>query len=116
CQSGRWNNNGGEFNGSYQFLGTYTGKYSGYNSSKKATFIQISGGYSSSGGSCGNEVDLSAQLPGIGTVASAGTSNPEWSKIAFISFLVPAYTNYNVTSYPWACGPGIFNVFSFNLF
>ncbi|WP_157889418.1 prepilin, shufflon protein A, partial [Chromobacterium subtsugae] len=112
-QSGRWQPITKGINGYYQNLGPATEVYNGFNSSKQAIQIQVSGGNSISGGQCGNRFDLAGSVNGVGRVASTTTANDEWSKSGYISFIVPAQTNYSITSYPWGCAPGSFSIFSF---
>ncbi|MCD5327846.1 hypothetical protein ACFFU8_09575 [Chromobacterium piscinae] len=113
CQSGRWKGSTGGFNGHYLNLGSTVGTYTSFNTSDKALAVFATGGNSTSGGQCGNRYDLGANIAGIGRVATNSTANDNYSKTGFLSFFVPAKTQFSIESYPWGCGPGIFSAYAF---
>jgi type II secretory pathway pseudopilin PulG len=112
CQSNVWRASG--IDGTYTYVGTFTGSMS-VNTGSKAQIIQVSGGNAAV---CGGDGTNRYSLAGIAAgyqVAYAADNNPDWAKTGFISFGVPANSNYTIISNPYACGPGVFQVFAFTL-
>ncbi|MGC0155882.1 hypothetical protein ACPRNU_25810, partial [Chromobacterium vaccinii] len=107
CQSGRWSKSSPNLNGNYAGIGSFSGTYNGYNSQDKMIAMQAIGG------GCGNRHNLNAQVSGM-TVADSTDNNPEWAKGTSIFFFVPAYTAYQVSSYPYDMGACGFNLIQFS--
>ncbi|BEL92832.1 MULTISPECIES: shufflon system plasmid conjugative transfer pilus tip adhesin PilV [Serratia] len=119
CQNGVWRGTG-KSNGAYQSLGYHEGIFSGSNQGASTLWIIASGGQSPKrwdveDGSCINTYALEATVNGM-NVASSINNNVQWAKQTSITFAVPAGASYNVISNPLpahSCGPGQFNVLSY---
>lgn len=116
CQSGVWRDVG-KNSGSYVSLGSYTQQYNGRNDGDTTLQVSVSGGASTRNkevkeGGCVNTWALDAIVNGF-TVVSARDNNVSWAKSGFITFAVPAKTNYTIISDPnptEGCSPGVFSV------
>ena len=109
CQSGIWGKQKNQMPGYYQNLGVASGTYYGHNPNPVAVIIQATGG------ACGNKYSLTATVSGVGVVASNIDNNNEWWKGTSISFPVPAYTSYQISSYPFECGGSPFSILLFTM-
>jgi type II secretory pathway pseudopilin PulG len=114
CDSGIWSTGG--IQGANTFLGSFTGSVTLY-SGPKPIIVQAAGGKATH---CPdvwdgtNRYSLKAAVQGY-TVARTQNNNSSWAKIATIEFGVPANTAFTISSYPWNCEPGSFNVTAFSL-
>jgi hypothetical protein len=113
CTAGVWSSGG--IKGQYVDYGSYTGSAL-LATGPKAALIQVVGG---KGTSCDvwdgiNRYQLTAVVQGmiVGNIANA---NNLWAKIGYLAFMVPANTQFYLSSAPYACNPGTFSVKAFNL-
>jgi len=112
CQSGLWAANG--IQGSYTFMGTYTGSIT-LNAGSKAQIVMARGGGAASCGDDGTNRFALQGIVGGSQVAYSVDNNNEWSKSTTITFGVPAGSNFTINSAPYACPAGVFSVYVFSL-
>jgi type II secretory pathway pseudopilin PulG len=114
CINGLWAAGSG-VSGQYTASGWSVGAI-GFVSGPKPLLVQVTGGSDlGCGGDGPNRYHLAGIVNGLGAVAQAQNANYAYTKTGFISFGVPANTYYEIQSSPYACGPGSFTYFAFEL-
>ncbi|MCS7527129.1 type II secretion system GspH family protein [Pseudomonas aeruginosa] len=113
CEDGRWSKGGG-VDGTYQYIGSYTGSAT-LNSGNRPVMVQVIGGSATTcGGDGENRFSLQA-IVGGSTVAYSRNNNSLYAKVGYIAFGVPANTAYTIHSTPYNCPVGTFSVRVFRL-
>lgn len=113
CVNGKWTGGSG-VQGSYTYLGNYLGTVV-LRSGSRPMLVQVTGGYDlGCGGDGPNRISLVASVDGT-QVAAMGNANYAYTKTAYISFGVPPNTLYQISAYPYQCGPGLISAWGFNL-
>lgn len=120
CVNGVWT--GAAVNGRYIPAGTYSGSYSGSNTTGKSFRLYAFGGNpppakvpSGNADNCVNTYSLIGKVNGI-TVANATSANSEWNKSGSITFDVPTGASWSIISNSmreYGCGPGSFSVINY---
>lgn len=113
CSLGTWSSPEG-VEGKYTHLGTHHGT-TYFNSGSRPILVHVSGGNDYDCGSdWSNRYSLTGYVSGT-RVATAIDNNNSYAKVGYISFGVPANTGYMISSFPYACGAGQYNVSVFTL-
>lgn len=120
CVNGVWT--GAVVNGRYIPAGSYSGSYSGSNTTGKSFKLYAFGGNppparvpSGDADNCANTFALTGIVNGI-TVANATSANSKWSKSGSIAFDVPTGASWSIISNgmrEYGCGPGNFSVINY---
>lgn len=120
CVNGVWT--GATVNGHYTSAGTYSGLYSGSNTTGKSFRLYALGGNPppseidhDGADNCANTYALTGIVNGM-MVANATSANSEWSKSGSIAFDVPAGASWSIISNgmrEYGCGPGNFSVINY---
>ncbi|WP_324148159.1 shufflon system plasmid conjugative transfer pilus tip adhesin PilV [Citrobacter portucalensis] len=120
CVNGVWT--GAAVNGRYIPTGTYSGSYSGSNTTGKSFRLYAYGGNpppakvpSGNADNCANTYSLIGIVNGI-TVVNATSANSQWGKSGSIAFDVPTGASWSIISNSmreYGCGPGNFSVINY---
>ncbi|HEJ7993042.1 TPA: shufflon system plasmid conjugative transfer pilus tip adhesin PilV [Serratia liquefaciens] len=120
CVNGVWT--GATVNGHYTSAGTYSGLYSGSNTTGKSFRLYALGGNPppseidhDGADNCSNTYALTGIVNGM-MVANATSANSEWTKSGSIAFDVPAGASWSIISNgmrEYGCGPGNFSVINY---